>query len=465
MSQTQSSNDADFEIKEDLYMLYLELKETLTSKNISLSKDQLSEAINTTSVNIIIEYIREMINILINTKFPKKEEIIINRTKDEKDREISQMENQIRKLEYDIKFLLQKEFQNKIKRDTLEMKVNSYMEMENEFEELKEKVKYQGGEFLNNERKDNEIIILRQENGILKKEIEKHEINNKKYESKIKSEQETIQDLTNQISLLNKKVSKLELLTSQKENSIQPNTNNSSSINININNNGNSSSKWIIKQENQDHHNNNNNNNYNSNNPNLNSFTNYKIKTRKINNFTKNNAKYSISNSNNNNLNMGKRYSRYGAGYTGFQTKNHKGMNTIDNNNAFTNTYNKILNNLCVKDIKDIKDIESPNKKINKAKKIKKNNSISMYIEEYDKSVMENKYIANKGKRYNSTRKSNNNNEYNKIIGFAPNSRYPLSGKHQVNKNNNNNAHSVPKKNLQKDKNSASYSSLILKRK
>ena len=465
MSQTQSSNDADFEIKEDLYMLYLELKETLTSKNISLSKDQLSEAINTTSVNIIIEYIREMIDILINIKFPKKEEIIINRTKDEKDREISQMENQIRKLEYDIKFLLQKEFQNKIKRDTLEMKVNSYMEMENEFEELKEKVKYQGGEFLNNERKDNEIIILRQENGILKKEIEKHEINNKKYESKIKSEQETIQDLTNQISLLNKKVSKLELLTSQKENSIQPNTNNSSSINININNNGNSSSKWIIKQENQDHHNNNNNNNYNSNNPNLNSFTNYKIKTRKINNFTKNNAKYSISNSNNNNLNMGKRYSRYGVGYTGFQTKNHKGMNTIDNNNAFTNTYNKILNNLCVKDIKDIKDIESPNKKINKAKKIKKNNSISMYIEEYDKSVMENKYIANKGKRYNSTRKSNNNNEYNKIIGFAPNSRYPLSGKHQVNKNNNNNAHSVPKKNLQKDKNSASYSSLILKRK
>ena len=464
MSQTQSSNDADFEIKEDLYMLYLELKETLTSKNISLSKDQLSEVINTTSVNIIIEYIREMINILINIKFPKKEEIIINRTKDEKDREISQMENQIRKLEYDIKFLLQKEFQNKIKRDTLEMKVNSYMEMENEFEELKEKVKYQGGEFLNNERKDNEIIILRQENGILKKEIEKHEINNKKYESKIKSEQETIQDLTNQISLLNKKVSKLELLTSQKENSIQPNTNNSSSINININNNGNSSSKWIIKQENQDHHNNNNNNNYNSNNPNLNSFTNYKIKTRKINNFTKNNAKYSISNSNNNNLNMGKRYSRYGAGYTGFQTKNHKGMNTIDNNNAFTNTYNKILNNLCVKDIKDIKDIESPNKKINKAKKIKKNNSISMYIEEYDKSVMENKYIANKGKRYNSTRKSNNNNEYNKIIGFAPNSRYPLSGKHQVNKNNNN-AHSVPKKNLQKDKNAASYSSLILKRK
>ena len=462
MSQTQTSNEADLEIKEELYMLYLELKEEITSKNISLSKDQITEAVNTTSVNIIIEYIREMVYILINTKFPKNLENNHKRTKEEKERDIFQMENQIRKLEYDIKYLIQKEFQNKIKRDTLEMKVNSYMEMENEFEELKEKVKYQGGEFLNNERKDNEIIILRQENGILKKEIEKHEMNNKKYESKIKSEQETIQELTKQISLLNKKVSKLELVTSQKENNIPQNNNNSSSINININNNGNSSSKWIIKQENQDLHNNINNNNYNSNNPNLNSFTNYKVKTRKINNFTKNNAKYSVSNSNNNNLNMGKRYSRFGGGNTGFQTKNHKnaGMSTIDNNNAFTNTYNKIFNNL--KDIKDIKDIESPNKKMNKSKKIKKNNSISMYIEEYDKSVMENKYIANKGKRYNSTKK-NNNNEYNKIIGFAPNSRYPLSGKHQNNKNNN--THSVPKKNLQKDKNSASYSSLILKRK
>ena len=100
---------------------------------------------------------------------------------------------------------------------------------------------------------------------------------------------------------------------------------------------------------------------------------------------------------------------------------------------------------------------------MNKTKKIKKNNSISMYIEEYDKSVMENKYITNKGKRYNSTRKNNNSNEYNKIIGFAPNNRYALSNKHQINKNNN--THSVPKKNLQKDKNSASYSSLILKRK
>ena len=66
------------------------------------------------------------------------------------------------------------------------MKLNAYMEMETEFEELKEKVKYEGGKFLNNERKDNEIMILRQENSILKKEITKYKENKDLYESKIK---------------------------------------------------------------------------------------------------------------------------------------------------------------------------------------------------------------------------------------------------------------------------------------
>ena len=454
MTQEDADNIHDLEIKEQLYLLFLEMKEELTKKNIEIDKDQLDELAETTKIDTIINYIREMAYILINTKFSSEKDEPKSGGNLNKDTELSQMENHIRKLEYDIRYLLQKEFQNKIKRDALEMKINAYMEMENEFEELKEKVKYEGGKFLNNERKDNEIIILRQENCILKKEIEKHEINNKKYETKIKSEQETITDLKNQITSLNQKVSKLELLNSQKETTNQPNTNNSS-INININNNGNSSSKWIIKQENQDL------NNFNNNNSNSTSFSNFGLKKRKVNNFTKNNTKYSsncISSSDiNGNLNIGTRYTRYeqGRGTNGFQNKNRKlnGMNTIDNNNAFTATYSKILNNLCVKESK------SPKKRDNKSKR--KNNSISMYMEEYDKSVLENKFISNKGKKYNSNRK--NNNGYNKIIGLIPNSRFPLSGKHQIVKNNN--AHSLPKKYLQRDKNSASYSSLIINRK
>ena len=45
------------------------------------------------------------------------------------------------------------------------------MEMEDEFEELK--IKYNNGEFLENDRKENEIEILRRENSYLKHTISK----------------------------------------------------------------------------------------------------------------------------------------------------------------------------------------------------------------------------------------------------------------------------------------------------
>ena len=38
------------------------------------------------------------------------------------------------------------------------------MEMEEEFDEMKEKLKYENGKFLHNEKKENEILILRAEN-------------------------------------------------------------------------------------------------------------------------------------------------------------------------------------------------------------------------------------------------------------------------------------------------------------
>ena len=170
MSHEDTENYPDIEIKEELYMLYLEIKDEITKKNIEIDKEQLEEILISTKSITILNYIKELVYILINAKFPKKEEIIKNQRLN-KDEELVQLESYIKKLEFDIKFYLQREFQNKITRDTLEMKLNAYMEMENEFEELKEKVKYEGGKFLNNERKDNEIIILRQENSILKKEI------------------------------------------------------------------------------------------------------------------------------------------------------------------------------------------------------------------------------------------------------------------------------------------------------
>ena len=447
MIEEDSDNYSELELKEQLYIFYLEIKGEITKKNIEVDKEQLEDILTSTKSTTILNYIRELVYMLINTKSLKEEENQKN-FKINKDVELAQLENHIKKLEFDIRYYMQKEFQHKIKRDTLEMKLNAYMEMENEYEELKEKVKYEGGKFLNNERKDNEIIILRQENSILKKEIEKYKQNNILFESKIKTEQDTIQELKNQISLLNKKISKLE-----KDNINQPNTNNSS-INININNNGNSSSKWIIKQENQDFSNYNNNNNINNpmNNNNSSSSSNFALKKRRVNNFTKNYRKNS-NNSNNTNI-PNTKLVRYEAarGYSGFQSKNHKahnrGISAIDNNNAFTSTYSKIFNNLCAKN-------KTPNKRENKNDK-KKSNTIC--VDDYDKTMIENKYISNKSKKFKSNSK---NISYNKIIGLIPNSKFPLSSKHQSK----NSTASLPKKYLQRDKSYTSHSALIINRK
>ena len=451
MSEENSQIFSNLDFKEQLYVFYLEIKGELTKKNIEIEKSKLQEIANSTNPSTILNYIRELFYMIINIKLPPEiEKLEINNKTNNKSNDLNQLENHIRKLEYDIRILLQREFQNKIKRDTLEMKLNAYMEMENEFEELKEKVKYEGGKFLNNERKDNEIIILRQENSILKKEIKKYKENNDLYESKIKSEQETITELKKQISSLSKKVTKIE---KENINIKQPNNHNSS-INININNNGNSSSKWIIKQENQEISNNT--NNSNSLIPNMNPGSSFALKKRRINNFTKNYRKFNSNlgqtTTNNYNLQLRSKLNLYEKRINnGSQNKMHKShsraANHQENNNAFTATYNKILNNLFIKN-------KTPNKRDKNYKKKKISSTIN--IDDYDRTIINN---INKSGKFKSNAK---NNSYNKIIGIIPNSRFPLSSKHQGNKNM---SSSIPKKNLVREKSNVSHSSLIINKK
>ena len=451
MSEENSQIFSNLDFNEQLYVFYLEIKGELTKKNIEIEKSKLQEIANSTNPSTILNYIRELFYMIINIKLPPEiEKQEINNKTNNQLNDLNQLENHIRKLEYDIRILLQREFQNKIKRDTLEMKLNAYMEMENEFEELKEKVKYEGGKFLNNERKDNEIIILRQENSILKKEIKKYKENNDLYESKIKSEQETITELKKQISTLSKKVTKIE---KENINIKQPNNHNSS-INININNNGNSSSKWIIKQENQEISNNT--NNSNSLIPNMNPGSSFALKKRRINNFTKNYRKFNSNlgqtTTNNYNLQLRSKLNLYEKRINnGSQNKMHKShsraANHQENNNAFTATYNKILNNLFIKN-------KTPNKRDKNYKKKKISSTIN--IDDYDRTIINN---INKSRKFKSNAK---NNSYNKIIGIIPNSRFPLSSKHQGNKNM---SSSIPKKNLVREKSNVSHSSLIINKK
>ncbi len=114
--------------------------------------------------------------------------------------------------------------------------------MEDKFEELK--IKYNNGEFLENDRKENEIEILRRENSNLKHTISKLEEDLKISDTKRKKDENRISELKYEIDKLSKKVNKLE--ESHKE--ITANSNNSSiNVNININNNGKRISKRIIK--------------------------------------------------------------------------------------------------------------------------------------------------------------------------------------------------------------------------
>ena len=153
-------------IKEKLYTLFYELTSEIKEAKIEIDEEDYDENIRTTSVFQIIEYIYESIQILL--KKYKKEDIksfIPNNI------EINQYENMLRKYENNHRGLIKKQFQYKLQNETLEYKLEEYMEMEDEFEEMKTKFKYEDGKFLENDRKDNEIIIIRQENTNLKQII------------------------------------------------------------------------------------------------------------------------------------------------------------------------------------------------------------------------------------------------------------------------------------------------------
>lgn len=217
-------------IKEELFSLYKGIKNDIPNDKLPTNRTKNLESGRIDSITLI-SYIKESIPLLINHKIS---EAISNNSNNNNDYSIElelnnknkkfleikkqylQMENQLKKLENDNKYYLKRVFQYKIQKDILEMKLNAYMSLEDEYEELKEKVKYEGGKFLDNERKDNEIIILRSENSALKKEIVKFENMNKKNDNKNKEYIKRIKDLQTNIENLNKKIFKLEKIIKEK---------------------------------------------------------------------------------------------------------------------------------------------------------------------------------------------------------------------------------------------------------
>ena len=61
---SDETQNKEFETKEQLYILYLEIKGKLTRKDIEMDKDQFDDFVKNVQISTLINYIKELINIL-----------------------------------------------------------------------------------------------------------------------------------------------------------------------------------------------------------------------------------------------------------------------------------------------------------------------------------------------------------------------------------------------------------------
>ena len=224
--------------KELLYNLFYEIKSEIINSKIEIEEEEYQDNINSTTIPQLVNYIHDSIQILLKKKIEDTREeqkeldkkLYLNSNQnslnkeEKKDMNFSEYESIIRNLESKQRILTKNYFQQKLQIDAMENKIEEYMEMEDEFEEMKTKLKYEDGRFLNNDRKDNEILIIRGENSILKTEINK-------LEEKVKSMEEMLNSKEKKIQEINTELEKIKNKFEQKNE-----TNISPSININIRN-------------------------------------------------------------------------------------------------------------------------------------------------------------------------------------------------------------------------------------
>ena len=254
-------SEGNNKIKEELFSLFKGIQDDIPNDKLPKNKKNIQN-ISTLDSITLITYIKESIPLLINQKISEAKtqnnnnDISIELEENSNLRkEYNQLENQLKKLESDNRHYLKIYLKSEIQKKVLDMKLNAYMCLEEEYEELKEKVKYEGGKFLENERKDNEIFILRAENSSLKKEITKLEQNIKTKENKIKEHQQTIQEMKYNIENLNHKIYNLKKAMDNNSFNNISNKNllkerNNSMIDLGFKNNNNNNDNYFTKIDN-----------------------------------------------------------------------------------------------------------------------------------------------------------------------------------------------------------------------
>ena len=113
---------------------------------------------------------------------------ILNLLSKEKNNIISQYESILRKNEEKIRSLFSDIFNLKIRNTYLENNVEILLKKEDEYKLIKEKtgIIVENGSIIYNDRKDNEIFILRQENSNLKTVVNKNEIELNEFKKNMK---------------------------------------------------------------------------------------------------------------------------------------------------------------------------------------------------------------------------------------------------------------------------------------
>jgi hypothetical protein len=216
------------EIKQELYNLYKAIQNSIKENNINLNDLTDIQDISYYDCSALIDNIKNIttLSLTYNNNF-KNEEIKLSNNKNKEEHYI-QMESMIKKLEFDIKYYLKNLLHYKIQNNSLEQKINSLMSIEEDYEDLKQKVKYDGSKFLENDRKENEIMILKNENSKMKKVITNLERQKLILENEKNELYDKVKKLENDNKLMDEKIIDL-------EKNIQEKKNNDNNININTN--------------------------------------------------------------------------------------------------------------------------------------------------------------------------------------------------------------------------------------
>lgn len=226
-------------MKEHLYTIHKELLAEIKGKPFEQIKEDYNEGFQSIRIPKLIENIKETIQLLLEKRIEDFKTSMINTKTVVNKINFKEYESQLRQYEDTIRKQYKREIVAKINLGVSKHRLDCYEPMEDEFEEMKEKLKYEDGQFLNNDRKDNEILILRAENSNLKEGTQRCQDKKKETKSRISKNKDRIAKLKAKIDKLSKTLEK---------NQIQIDSKSNSSINININN-GHSAAKWVIKRQ------------------------------------------------------------------------------------------------------------------------------------------------------------------------------------------------------------------------